>query len=305
MFQPMRSGTAFLTMLACLASVILSGNDIAFARKKSKKNAVPDSSQVSMCMYPVVKGPDGKQNIITKAGYEVHIPGLGIAPDANQIALYGDGQKNFWYVDKDGRSVKMTDQQVEWGLAQINQQAQARQSAMMHGQATISHAGATPPPIMVPSTPQTAYVQQPAPTVVVQNAAPASQSSAVGSAAVTGLAAAGGAMAGAAISNSLYRNNYYGVPYGAPVYHHGGKYYYNGANGKKVYVAPNAHYTNQWNQQNLQYQKNYRKEQYNNLNKNQQQMIKNQAYVNSKNRQANFAASGGRRVSRAGVRRGR
>jgi hypothetical protein len=279
-------------LIAVLLGLAILVNAPAIARKKSPKEAIPDSSPVSMCMFPVVIGSDGRQNIITRAGYQVNIPGLGIAPDAKQIALYSDGQNHFWYVDKSGHSIKMTDQQVEWGMAQINQQAAAAQqnSAALQGQQTVvqPHGG------VAPNSVAPVYVQQPAPTVVVQNSSPAPSSSAAGSALVTGVAAAGGAMAGAALTNSLYRNNYYGVPYGTPVYHQGGHYYYHGANGAKVYVAPNSHYTNQWNQQ-----KNYRadryehhKDQFHSLNKNQQQALKNTAAINSHARQTQRAATG-------------
>jgi hypothetical protein len=311
----------FRIAICLVAAVVSLLAQSALASIRSKAKPTPAASQSSMCILPIIKGADGQQYIVTRAGYQVNIPGLGVAADAKQIELYADGKKHFWYVDRNGRSVKMSDQQVEWGLSQVNLQAQAAQKQAMQiplsGQASIDQAGAalqsnpSQIPYSVPNAPTTVVVQ---PTTVVQTQPQGQSSTAGNSSLVNGLVAAGGAAAGAAagaaLSNSLYRNNYYGVPYGTPIHHGGNKYYYNGANGHRVYIAPNTHYTNQWQheQQYREDRRDYHKDKYNNLNKNQQQMIKNQAYLKGNERRASVAAghfapsSGARRTQRRALR---
>jgi hypothetical protein len=288
--------------LCLIAAVVSSLAQAALARKHSTSTP-PATSQSSMCILPIIKGADGQQYIVTRAGYQVNIPGLGVSKDAKEIELYADGKKHFWYVDRNGRSVKMSDQQVEWGLSQVNFQAQAAQKQAMQaplaGQASIEHTGtmlqsnAGQEPYAVPNAATTVVVQ---PTTVIQSQPQGQVSPSANSGLVNGLVTAGsaaaGAAAGAALSNSMYRNNYYGVPYGTPIYHGGNKYYYNGGNGHRVYVAPNAHYTNQWQheQQYREDRRDYHKDKYNNLNKNQQQMIKNQAYLKGHEHRASVAA---------------
>jgi len=190
-----------------------------------------------MEIFPIQRGYDGAQFIVTKAGYTVSIPGLGVASDATQVAAYRDEQNNIWYIDRHGAPVKLTNEQIQWGAAQINQQAQVRATAT--GQQPIAQSAPA----------QSAPAQSVTSTTVIQQAPP--QSTSGGSnPLLTGLAAAGGAMAGTALSNSLYHNNSGGIPYGVPVYHGGGKYYYHGANGNKVYVNNSNNKTiNQWNKQ--------------------------------------------------------
>lgn len=210
-------------------------------------------SGITMSLYPVEKGADGQQYIVTKVGYKVTVPGLGISPNANDIAVYRDNQNHFWYVDKNGATQPVSQSQLQWTEAQIkNQQA-------MHGQT--------------------------AQNVIINNQQPVKQGmSPAGTAAVTGMAAAGGAMMGSMITNSANHNSY-GMPYGTPMYNEGGHYYYNGADGKHYEVPYNSAnpYTNEWNHQE-QYQNNSQDRQnaYNNLNKNQQQMLKNQGYEDEK-----------------------
>jgi hypothetical protein len=230
-----RRSRAFIlsTITASLVATTAAHDASARHHKKSDKSN-PADSQVSMEIFPIQRGYDGAQFIVTKAGYFVSIPGLGVAPDATQVAAYKDEQNNIWYIDRNGVPVKLTEAQVQWGAAQINQQAQAR--AMAAGQEPMQQSEP------VPSS-----------TNVVVEQQPAQSSSGVGGLA-TGLAAAGGAMAGAALSNSLYRNNYGGIPYGVPVYHNGGRYYYNGSNGNRVYINNSSNnksinQINQWNRQ--------------------------------------------------------
>jgi hypothetical protein len=218
-----------LTMALFTGSiVVLTATNECAARHHKKSDTNTSDSPVTMQVFPIERGYDGAQFIVTPKGYTVSLPGLGVAPDATQLAAYRDAENNYWYIDRTGNAVKLTTDQMQWIMAQINQQAQAQ--GMMQPNA------------------ESAATQQPAQNVVVVQQ-PASQSSSGGSPLVTGLAAAGGAMAGAALGTAMYHNNYNGIPYGVPVYHHGGRYYYNGANGNKVYVNKST-YVNQWNHQN-------------------------------------------------------
>ena len=297
MFSVKKVGRARFVAAVCIfAFSSVSASNKALASSELKDGATPD--QISMCIYPILKDNDGKQYIVTRAGYKVHVPGLGISPQATAIALYGDGAGNFWYVDKKGRTQKMTDKQVQWGLAQFNQQAvMAQQQGGMPQQQ-----GGMPQQQVMQQAPQAGYVQEQGPSdqqpqvVVVQGAAPAAQGSSSGgaSALATGLAAAGGAMAGTALTNSLYNHgNYYGVPYGQPVYNAGGRYYCNGANGSRAYIPPNAHYTDQWHEQRVEHREDRRGD----LNQRQQQVIKNKAVVN---RNETGSIRGGGRQASAG-----
>ncbi|HEY9717069.1 MAG TPA: hypothetical protein V6C69_06360 [Trichormus sp.] len=221
------SRTLVLVFVASWLAVVSTAHDAWARHKKSNQN--DQINQTAMEIFPIQRGYDGAQFIVTKAGYLVSLPGLGIAPDATQIAAYRDEQNNIWYIDRNGAPVKLTDQQVQWGIAQINQQAQAR--GMMPAQ-----------PIQ--------EQQQAAPNVVVVQQ-PTESSGGGGSGIGTGIMAAGGAMAGAALSNAMYHNNYNGIPYGTPVYHgNGGRCYYNGANGSRNYINnSNNKYVNQFNHQ--------------------------------------------------------
>jgi len=227
LFKSGRDKTFALALVTTSIVVAAAANECSARHHQNSDTNIGDSP-VTMQVFPIKRGYDGAQFIVTPAGYTVSLPGLGVAPDATQLAAYKDAQNNYWYIDRTGNAVKLTTDQINWIMAQINQQAQAR--------------GMMPPNTEPVATPQ------PAPNVVVVQP-PASQSSSGGSALVNGLAAAGGAMAGAALGTALYHNTYNGIPYGVPIFHHGGKYYYNGSNGNKVYVNKST-YVNQWNHQN-------------------------------------------------------
>ena len=83
-------------------------------------------NQTAMIFYPVQMGPDGQQAIYTKAGYRLTIPGLGIAPNASQIAVYRDPQNNYWYVDKNGNPTPVSAQQMQSVMSQIQTQSMQR-----------------------------------------------------------------------------------------------------------------------------------------------------------------------------------
>jgi hypothetical protein len=160
------------------------------------------SSTVSAVTLQVVPGEAGRECVVTPKGKVVPLPGPGVNGSAVQI--YMGSQGGFWYVDRNGQSVDLTE-------------AVARYRSMYGG----GGMGQTAP---VPQcAPQTVYVQQP------------QQSSGMG-ALGTATAAGLGAMAGSAISGSW--NN---VPYGTPVYYpHGGSPYYVNHSGNTVNVD-NAH----------------------------------------------------------------
>jgi hypothetical protein len=242
-------------------------------------------SGVTMSIFPVERGADGQQYITTKAGFKVTVPGLGIAPDANEIAVYRNNENKFWYIDKAGVTQPVSEAQLQWTMAQINHQQAMRTIEVQENAARTNVGVAGMQPGMMP---QQGYAQQ-APTVIVNNSQPAS--SGVSTAAVSGLAAAGGAMAGsmagAAISNSMYHGSYCGIPYGAACYSAAGHNYYNAADGAhEIPVHTDNPYMNQWSRQQA-YDNNSqnRHNAYNNLNGNQQQMLKNEGTERMENRE--------------------
>jgi len=236
-----RSLSLAQTSVFCLSLLAFSCVGKALAQGESINQNSP-ANQISMSIFPVERGADGQQYIITKAGYKVTVPGLGIAPNANEIAVYKDNANNYWYVDKNGATQKVTHDQLQWTLAQINQQQAQRN--MMAGQSLS-------PQMMSQSQ---MPMGQPASQVVVQNLQPNPQGSSVGGTAMmSSMAAMGGAMAGSAMASSMYSNNsgYHGIPYGAPCYNEGGRSYYQGADGQKYPVPADERnpYLNQWNRQ--------------------------------------------------------
>lgn len=261
--------------------------------------AAQPNPDISMCLYPVERGADGQQYIVTKAGYKVTVPGLGIAPDAHEIAVYRDTQNNFWYVDKNGVTQPVSHDQLQWTMAQISHQQAMHNIEMQHS-----------PPAMAPGAnlsvqgmvPQSAGMQPgqvatgQGQTVIINNQQPSGSG---GNAALaTGLAAGSAAMMGSMMGTAM-SESYHGVPYGVPLYNSGGKYYYNGANGAQHEVPYHTDnpYMNQWSRQQC-YQNNSQNRQnaYNNLNGNQQQMLKNESYEDMKSRQTaqtNSEANGG------------
>ncbi len=208
------------------------------------------NQQVGMILYPVERGQDGQQYITTRAGYKVAVPGLGIAPDANQISVFTDPQNHFWYVDKNGNPTLVSAQQMQSVMSQIQGQA------MQRGQAQYNQYPQTMPYQGMP--PQNMYPAQTPTTTAAAAPAAHSNNNSGSSAMVTGLAAAGGAAMGSMITNSMYNNNnqypnYNGMPYGQPIYKEPtGQYYYANQAGQHVPVTPTAAtapYFNQYSQQ--------------------------------------------------------
>lgn len=78
---------------------------------------------ISMTIYPVVRNADGNQYLITPSGKQVTVPGLVIAPNANQVSVYRDQANHFWYTAMNGQQVAVTPEQLEAAQAQINMQS--------------------------------------------------------------------------------------------------------------------------------------------------------------------------------------
>ena len=162
------------------------------------------------------------------------MPGLNIAPNAQNISVYRDPANNFWYINQYGQPTQVTEAQVQWVESQLP-----------------GNAGGYP---------AGQQAQQPNNQTVVVNQQPAQQESTssggmstAGTALVTGLSAATGAALGTALTEPNY-NYYHGIPYGVPVYRDAANNpYYNQAGGAKVYVnnssEQNTAVMNQWNNQ--------------------------------------------------------
>jgi hypothetical protein len=212
---------------------------------------------MGMILFPVQRGADGQQYIITRAGYKVAVPGIGIDPNATQLAAFQDAQNNFYYINRNGQSTPVSAQQMQSVMAQVQQQQMMRQGGMGQYPQAMPYGGQPagyPPQAAAP-------VAAAAPAAAPQQS---SSGSSGNSAMVSGLAAAGGAAMGAGLVNMMNNNNneqypggygYGGTPYGQPIYKEptSGQYYYkNAATGANSYVTPTAStssYYNQYEQQ--------------------------------------------------------
>lgn len=169
-----------------------------------------DSSepQVSMVTLKAVKGPGGGTAVITPKGMVAPLPGAGVSGDTAQIYIGSSG--GFWYTDKNGQNVDLTEAVHRFQAKMGNMQ-----------------------PAQVPQyAPQPYYQQAPQQENQVQSQSSGNSggSSAMGTAAAAGL----GAMTGAAVTGLINRS-YYDAPYGTPMYYGaGGPYYYN--NGERMTV---------------------------------------------------------------------
>jgi hypothetical protein len=130
-------GITFLLALAVSASLSIDVN--------AQSGNASSGSGISMIMYPVVRGTDGKQYLITPSGKQVTVPGLVISQNATQVPVYRDQANHFWYTNKSGQQVAVAPVQLEAVQAQINAQS----------------GGGGMPPQMVPPT-QSVYSSTPA-----------------------------------------------------------------------------------------------------------------------------------------------
>ena len=175
---------ALLTTI-CLSATLL------LAAPAWAQNETP---QVSAVTLQVVQNSDGSQSVITPKGDLARLPGPGV--NGNTAQIYMGSQGGFWYSDRNGQTVNLTD---------AVKQLQARRASSQQA-------------VQVPQyAPQPYYPQQ-------QQQQQSNTGSAVMGAAGTAAAAGLGAMAGAAMSN-----NYYNAPYGTPMHYgaNGNPYYYN------------------------------------------------------------------------------
>lgn len=107
-------GIAILLSMAALACLHLD---------TKAQSGYQQGGGISMTIYPVVRKSDGNQYLITPSGKQVTVPGLVIAPDANQVPVYRDQANHFWYTAMNGQQVAVTPQQLEIAQAQINAQS--------------------------------------------------------------------------------------------------------------------------------------------------------------------------------------
>ncbi len=136
---------------ALMVSLSLALLALPFAAQAQQSTQPAQVSPITMTLYPVQRGTDGKQYITTKAGYKVVIPGLGIAPNAQQVAAFRDAANNYWYINAKNQPTKLTAEQLQWTVDQMNLQAEAQNSALRQ-QIAAQGGGGVPP--------QSGYVQQ-------------------------------------------------------------------------------------------------------------------------------------------------
>lgn len=166
--------------------------------------------QVSVVTLKAVKGPRGGTAVITPKGVTAPLPGAGV--DGNTAQIYIGSNGGYWYTDKNGENVDLT---------QAVQRFQARM-----GNAPASQVPQNAPVPYYQQAPQQQQVQQ-----------SSGGSSAMGTAAAAGL----GAMTGAAVTGLINHSYYNNVPYGTPMYYGAGGpyYYYNGERRTVDDLTPN------------------------------------------------------------------
>ena len=207
------SGQSFVARLRLTLCIFLLSLAVPGAGAQAPNMAPQGANGLTMSLYPVERGPDGQQYITTPKGFKVTVPGVNIAADAHEVAVYRNDQNQFWYVDRNGVTQPVNHNQLQWTVAQIQNQMATRNlqieknevrepygvpPGVMPGSApaaTLAVPGAMPvaAPGMMGTAPQSPS------TIVVNNQQPASNtsgSSGTKTALVSGLAAAGGAMAG-------------------------------------------------------------------------------------------------------------
>jgi hypothetical protein len=223
--------------LSSLLLISVFGAQSAIAQQLQTLPSVePSNPQVAMIMLRVEHNK-GQDFIITPKGFKAQIPGKGIASSAKAVAVYQDQQKNYWYIDKHGEPTPVRPEVVQSVMAQFGAEVQQTQAVAPLASGVAGTAGGAP-------------VQQ---TTIVQQPAASGGSSGMGSTmGVASMAMSGAAlgMSIGALSNSSH-GGYYGMPYGKPMYQENHHYYYNN-NSKKVYVSPNNHTKqtfDQWNKQ--------------------------------------------------------
>ncbi len=119
-----------LIVSAVLIGVTGMSLSLPLAASSQQSTQPAQVSPITMTLYPVQRGSDGKQYITTKAGYKVVIPGLGIAPNAQQVAAYRDADNNYWYINAKNQPTKLTAEQLQWTVDQMNLQAEAQNNAL-------------------------------------------------------------------------------------------------------------------------------------------------------------------------------
>lgn len=194
--------------------------------------APPGSGQVTMTLFKVEKS-HGQKFLITPMGDKIPISGDQLAKDATSLAVYRDANANYWFINKYGNPTPIPPDKVQWAINVVKSE---RAAEFQGYQPSTNNSG----------TGSSAPVQQ---TTIIQNPNGGSSGGAAGMA-MTAAAAMGGGLLGGMIGGAIDDNNhYYGIPYGAPLYHDGaGVYHYNPA-GNRVYVnnAHNNQITNQFN----------------------------------------------------------
>jgi hypothetical protein len=229
------SGSAILLM-SQVAQAQPYGQQMQYAPNQQYAAPQQANNQIGMTLFQVTRGQDGNQYVISRSGKPILVPGLNIAPNAQNISVYRDQANNFWYMNQYGQPTKVTETQIQWVESQINPQGGYPAGAYPQG--------------TQPAPQQTVVVnQQPA----QQGSTSSSGMGAGGTALLTGVSAAAGAALGTALTEPDY-NYYHGIPYGVPMYQDAyGKPYYTQPGGNKVYVnnSTDQHTAvmNQWNGQ--------------------------------------------------------
>jgi hypothetical protein len=178
-----------------------------FCEEIAAQNAPPTVSAVTLHTMP---GQNGQQMVVTPRGMVVPLPGAGV--NSNVVQIYIGSQGGYWYVDRNGQQVDLTEYVARFqGTQRAGQLVQTPQYA--------------PAPVQVNN---------------YESSSGSSSSGSGGSGLGTALAAGAGAFAGAALTNTYDNSAYWhGVPYGTPYHYNSGNPVYVNRGGNTVDVDNN------------------------------------------------------------------
>ncbi len=71
-----------------------------------------------MTLYKLSDGANGRPYIFTPTGHLVPIPGAGPEKGADHLAVYRDGDADYWYIDRNNHPVRINAEDVEYFISQ-------------------------------------------------------------------------------------------------------------------------------------------------------------------------------------------
>lgn len=202
---------------------------IALVQPAIGQSGAPTVSVVNLQAMP----GQGSTMVVTPRGQVVPLPGAGV--NGNVVQIYMGSQGGYWYIDKTGQNVDLTQAVMAYRNAGGGQAAPSQYAPPQYAPAPVN--------------------------ITNENGSGSSGSSAATTAALAGMA---GMATGAAITAATQPDYWHGMPYGTPyTYGAGGHAYYGAQNGNNVMYVNNKSKTNNVavNQNNSVHANNYQNQQ--------------------------------------------